>query len=195
MKRQTRSWAIAALAARFIVAVVAVCTCVTPAHAGLTWGWIFGGTEQGTFETNGTLADAAGSFNFTITDFTVTASTVSSLVGRPYVEYQPLQGFLWDGSTATQFYRSSGSFTNGSNFYVSDPSSNVYSYLFYAPSAQGALRDSDSEIVVNFSALTLLLIPSAVPEIDPAAGGSALSLVAGVLAMIEQRRRRATLVA
>jgi len=37
--------------------------------------------------------------------------------------------------------------------------------------------------------------PSSVPEIDPAMGGSALSLVAGVLAMIEQRRRRATLVA
>lgn len=36
--------------------------------------------------------------------------------------------------------------------------------------------------------------PSAVPEIDPATGGSAISLVAGVLAMIEQqRRRRATL--
>ena len=29
-----------------------------------------------------------------------------------------------------------------------------------------------------------------VPEIDPATGGSALSLLAGVLAMIEQRRRR-----
>ena len=36
---------------------------------------------------------------------------------------------------------------------------------------------------------------AAVPEIDPATGGSALSLVAGVLAMIEQRRRRTTLVA
>ena len=35
----------------------------------------------------------------------------------------------------------------------------------------------------------------AVPEIDPAMGGSALSLVAGVLAMIEQRRRWAMLVA
>jgi len=32
--------------------------------------------------------------------------------------------------------------------------------------------------------------PSSVPEIDPATGGSALALVAGVLAMIEQRRRR-----
>jgi hypothetical protein len=36
---------------------------------------------------------------------------------------------------------------------------------------------------------------SGVPEIDPAMGSSALSLVAGVLAMIEQRRRRAALVA
>jgi len=33
----------------------------------------------------------------------------------------------------------------------------------------------------------------AVPEIDPGTGSSALSLVAGVLAMIEQRRRRAML--
>jgi len=38
-------------------------------------------------------------------------------------------------------------------------------------------------------------VASGVPEIDPATGGSALSLVAGVLAMIEQRRRRAKLVA
>ena len=37
-------------------------------------------------------------------------------------------------------------------------------------------------------------VPSAVPEIDPATGSSGLSLVAGVLAMIEQRRRRTTLV-
>ena len=36
---------------------------------------------------------------------------------------------------------------------------------------------------------------SGVPEIDPATGGSALSLVAGVLAMIEQRRRRGKLLA
>jgi hypothetical protein len=46
------------------------------------------------------------------------------------------------------------------------------------------------DVVVSYT-----YTPSAVPEIDPATGGSALSLVAGVLAMIEQRRRRATLVA
>jgi hypothetical protein len=41
----------------------------------------------------------------------------------------------------------------------------------------------------------VLTASAAVPEIDPAMGSSALSLVAGVLAMIEQRRRRAILVA
>jgi hypothetical protein len=34
-----------------------------------------------------------------------------------------------------------------------------------------------------------------VPEIDPATGASALSLIAGVVALIEQRRRRAKPVA
>ncbi|MEI7861788.1 MAG: autotransporter-associated beta strand repeat-containing protein [Planctomycetota bacterium] len=41
-------------------------------------------------------------------------------------------------------------------------------------------------VVLNYSRSSA----SAVPEIDPAAGSSALALVAGVLAMIEQRRRR-----
>lgn len=40
--------------------------------------------------------------------------------------------------------------------------------------------------------VTLNVVPAPVPEIDPATGGSAISLIAGVLAMIEQRRRRAT---
>ncbi len=38
--------------------------------------------------------------------------------------------------------------------------------------------------------LTFTSSGGAVPEIDPAMGTSALSLVAGVLAMLEQRRRR-----
>ena len=33
-------------------------------------------------------------------------------------------------------------------------------------------------------------VPESVPEIDPAAGSSALALVAGVLAIFEPRRRR-----
>jgi len=42
----------------------------------------------------------------------------------------------------------------------------------------------------SVSGATFSITAAAVPEIDPATGGSALSLVAGVLAMIEQRRRR-----
>ena len=51
--------------------------------------------------------------------------------------------------------------------------------------------------LLSFSELTgrLSISGSAVPEIDPAMGANALSLIAGVLAMIEQRRRRAMLVA
>jgi len=45
----------------------------------------------------------------------------------------------------------------------------------------------------GFSLGFRLASPAAVPEIDPAIGSSAISLVAGVLAMIEQRRRRAAL--
>jgi formylglycine-generating enzyme required for sulfatase activity len=49
--------------------------------------------------------------------------------------------------------------------------------------------------VIGFRLASPVSGPSGVPEIDPAMGSSALSLVAGVLAMIEQRRRRAALVA
>ena len=43
---------------------------------------------------------------------------------------------------------------------------------------------------INGQTHAFLLTPSGVPEIDPATGSSALSLVAGVLAMVEQRRQR-----
>ena len=50
---------------------------------------------------------------------------------------------------------------------------------------------------LTFSELTgqLRFTTNSVPEIDPATGSSALSLIAGVVALIEQRRRRAKVVA
>jgi len=45
---------------------------------------------------------------------------------------------------------------------------------------------------LTFSELTGRLSFTAVPEIDPATGSSALSLVTGLLALLEQRRRRHT---
>jgi len=98
--------------------------------------------------------------------------------------------------------------TNG-NFSLYSKSTPLYSYLFWqnarvsffgtnskyrAAIEEDPLWDTSAFSPVDGSAW-VLGTTSAVPEIDPATGGSALSLVAGVLAMIEQRRRRATLVA
>lgn len=175
--------------AGMLVAAVAACIAVAPndARAEVIWDWSFGGTEAGTFTTNGTSADTAGSFNFSVTNFTVTASTVSALVGRPYTEFQPVQGFLWNGTDPTQFYRNSGSLTNGSNFYVTDPGSNVYGYLFFADptTSLGRLTDPNQTAVVNFSAVTLA--PAAVPE--PVTGLTALAGVLGGGAILLRRRR------
>lgn len=46
------------------------------------------------------------------------------------------------------------------------------------------------ETTINTGILAGAVAPTGVPEIDPASAGSAASLVAGVLAMVEQRRRR-----
>lgn len=44
------------------------------AAGAVIWNWSYAGTEAGTFTTDGTLADAAGSYNFTVNDFSVTGS-------------------------------------------------------------------------------------------------------------------------
>jgi hypothetical protein len=151
--------------------------------AEVIWEWSFAGTEAGTFTTNGTLADAAGSFNFTITNFTVTASTITSLIGSGYNETQPMQGFLWDGTVPTQFYRSSGSFTNGSNFFVSSP---AYIYMFVASSgtATGGLEDPNESPVVGSAALTLTAVP------EPSTYAMAfVGLACGGFSMWRRRKR------
>ena len=151
--------------------------------AAVIWDWSFAGTEAGTFTTNGTLADAAGSYNFTITNFTVTSSTITSLIGSGYTETLPVQGFLWDGTGATQFYRSSGSFTNGSNFLVSSP---AYTYMFFASSgtATGGLEDPNETPVVGSAALTLTAVP------EPATYAMVLAGIAcGGFSMWRRRKR------
>ncbi|MBD2691098.1 hypothetical protein [Anabaena catenula] len=104
------------------VALTMALTETKPAQA-LTWNWSFnGGAEAGTFDTNGTLANTSGSFNFVINPatFAVTTSAFApSLVGATFTETQSTQGFIWNGTTPIQFYRGSGGFTNGSNFFSS----------------------------------------------------------------------------
>jgi len=77
-----------------------------------------------------------------------------------------------------------------------NPASGEYqSNAFVLQYYNGSYRLRDGNQLGLNSTGSMSASPAAVPEIDPATGGSALSLVAGVLAMIEQRRRRATLVA
>jgi len=71
-----------------------------------------------------------------------------------------------------------------SGFFTADATAQTFDWTANTGSTHGVL-----------AAVNVVAVPNAVPEIDPATGGSALTLVAGVLAMIEQRRRRATLVA
>jgi len=92
--------------------------------------------------------------------------------------------FSFTGSPAGRF---SSVFSTGTGLYANSTFSGI----------GGIWTSTIGNQLLTFSELTgrLSISGSAVPEIDPAMGGSALSLVAGVFAMIEQRRRRAKLVA
>ena len=66
-------------------------------------------------------------------------------------------------------------------------------YSGYSLSGAGGIWTTTiGDQLLSFSELTgrLTVSAGAVPEIDPAMGANALSLVAGVLAMVEQRRRK-----
>ncbi len=91
-----------------------------PALAAIEWTWVNSGTgtEQGTLITDGVLVgDLAPAGTYTILDYTVTASAHGVLIGSvsdgTYVIEHPDQGFDWDGSAPTVFWRDSGQHTNG----------------------------------------------------------------------------------
>lgn len=106
-----------------------VFTPVIPPQPGIIWNWsnsAGGGTEEGTFITLGTLdGGAAAADSYEVLDFTVTSSgfglPLGSVSGGQYAMGQPGIGFLWDGSSPTQFWRSDGGYTNGFTFSVVNP--------------------------------------------------------------------------
>jgi autotransporter-associated beta strand protein len=104
----------------------------------------------------------------------------------PFADGTTFDLFGFSGSTLGHF-SSVGSTGNGS-----------YSLLTFS-GVGGVWTAIFGSQLITFSELTgqlrFALNSAPVPEIDPGTGSSALSVVAGVLAMIEQRRRRATLVA
>lgn len=119
-----------------------------PVAGQVHWNWSFG-SEQGTFVTDGSFADTGSPGNFTISGFEITASAYPSHVGADTYETQPPQGFLWDGSAPTQFWRLGGTYTNGADFFLV---SNDWYYVFN-PVVSG-LYNSDEDLVFDGS-LTL----------------------------------------
>ncbi len=172
------------LALRCLIIVGLAVSIASPSAADVLWSWQFG-TEQGTFTTDGTLADTSAAGSFTISNFQITASTYPSHVGAAYYETQAPQGFLWDGSVPTQFWRAGGIFTNGSNFFLV---MNDWIYLFLP--ASGIVRNADEDDVYS-AALTLTplreQLTPAVPALSPWGLGLLSLMMAGAGAWLLRR--------
>ena len=197
-----RTWAIGALAA------LALAGPGVPALAGIVYnvtndladqnGWSLAGTitlsGTGTFSNASAITawDVTASKNSTSNRFANTVSGALALLdGGTYMATSSVLSL--SNNSSVRFYQPG----NTGLIWV-----NNYNDGMQVRSEYGSVFANNTLWITNqFSpiisgAWTLgTAASSGVPEIDPAAGSSALSLVAGMLAMIEQRRRRAALVA
>jgi hypothetical protein len=198
MTRQVRSWAIAALA------VFALAGAAAPSFAGITYNVTNYAAGQDGWTVNGTItASGVGTFTsasaITAWDVTVSKNNIGSFQFKNGLAGH--NGISFVGSLIA----STGALDLSSSSVLSLYEPTYNNYMSWAPASDAynaTINGSDAWFSGSFSPTVVgggwtigTATPSAVPEIDPATGGSALSLVAGVLAMIEQRRRRATLVA
>jgi len=193
-----------------------VCLLAAPASAGIVYnvtndlgnqdGWSLAGTI--TVSATGTYTNAS---EITAWNLTATKEGSTSLLLANNAGFQPGAALLSGTLNATSsklLLNANGNF----GFYSQDSESSGYNGLqwinekdyyglfsissYNASKLGNSLWQANAFSPVDGRAWVLGTTGSAaVPEIDPATGGSALSLVAGVLAMIEQRRRRAALVA
>ena len=199
-----RAWAIAALAAFALVGPG------VPALAGIAYnvtndlahqnGWSLAGTI--TLSGTGDFTDASA---ITAWDFTASKNSTSNR----YTSAASGAGITFFGTLgATSSVLSLGTnswftFTQSNTGFPSIEWYNNVDDTFggfdniYRASWNGSFLWYESQFspIVGGAWTLGATASSAVPEIDPAAGSSALSLVAGMLAMIEQRRRRGKLVA
>ena len=154
-------------------------------------GWTVSGHITTTGATGSLAVSDVTSWDFTltkgVTSYAATGSTPSNISNilatseSLIVQNLPVTGLtLTKGITSLSWTRLTPSF----EYYSATQGSNLWQafYPSYAVDSAGGW-------------IIATATPSGVPEIDPTTGSSALSLVAGVLAMIEQRRRRATPVA
>jgi len=209
MTRQVRSWAIAALA------VFTLAGAAAPSFAGITYNVTNDLTHQNDWSLAGTITVSGVGTLTSASDITAWDLTATKLgVSRQYKKSTSTASLPLFFSGTLNATSTALSLATGSVFQCfQEPTStsslrwqNQYSGFFGIRSnydatwVEGGTMWSNPSApyfspIVNDAWILGTATPSAVPEIDPAMSGSALSLVAGVLAMIEQRRRRATLVA
>ena len=196
-----RTWAIAALAAFALVGPG------VPALAGIVYNVTNDLADQNDWSLAGTITlSGTGTFSsasaITAWDFTASknstnnrfANTLSgALAIRDGGTYTATSSVLsLSNNSKLRFYQPG----NSGLFWANNrTSAGLTESRYYLAFAGNELWNTNQFSPIVGGAWTLGTASSAVPEIDPAAGSSALSLVAGMLAMIEQRRRRAALVA
>ena len=197
MTRHVRSWALAAVAA------FALAGAATPSLAGITYnvtnyadgqnGWTLAGTITASGEGTFTSASAITAWDITLSKpSTGSYQFTNALAGRAG---KLLSGTLTASAGTLDI---AGEFIFHSDGFIDviqwQQHSNSNPYSAYVNYSQ-VFGPSDFSPTNSNGWRIGTATPSGVPEIDPATGSSALSLVAGVLAMIEQRRRRAAILA
>jgi len=166
------------------VAVTAFLLSSSALRANVLWSWSFS-TESGTFITDGTQADLAASHTFHILSFNVTSSAYPNMAGATYFDINPVSGLLWNGSAVTQFFRSNGTLTNGSDF------ANSSNHWFYVLVPGTSLLDNSSEIDVTTGPLSVgpQRAITAIPTLD-AAGLVFLAALLGAMGFAALLLRR-----
>ena len=196
MKSFVRSCALAVVVALALVGAAA------PSFAGITYNVTNYAAGQNNWTVNGTIT-ASGVGTYTdVSAITAWDVTLSKPGAGSYQFTNALSGH--DGILLSGTLKAEPDKLDLSNFTVFrftelNGKTNLLAWYVgpgqvfdYSGKISGSVGFSSSTYSPsNNGVLTIgTATPSAVPEIDPATGSSALSLVAGVLAMVEQRRRR-----
>ncbi len=113
----------------------------------------------------------------------MTSSTEAATIGADYIASQPDIGFQWDGTEVTQFFRSSGTFTNGAGLFTSG-----FEFGYSFVPGFSSLRDDDEDTVVSGPETLTPVEPSSTSVPEPSTIIS-LAMVGGSLLLSKRVKR------
>lgn len=145
-----------------IIALALLTFAPFPSYADVWWEWYFVG-EAGHFLTDGEIGDTTSTHTFTIKDMALTGSAYGFSTGTvsqgDFEIGQPDLGFIWNGTHAIQFFRSSGMFTNGASVFSREQPK---VFLGFHPNGGGVATDSvirHADEITSYVSALLILIP------------------------------------